>query len=95
MSPNGVWSFAGVEKLIEDQGQSWKDPKLSSDGGLLLFREQDEALGLTEMAAWELRDRNFQPRSSTPPSRSWAPSAASACWRRWRNEGGRPDRPAA
>ena len=31
--------------------------KLSSDGGLLLFRELDEALGLTEIAGWELRDR--------------------------------------
>lgn len=30
--------------------------KLSSDGGLLLFRELDGALGLSEMAAWELRD---------------------------------------
>ncbi len=31
--------------------------KLNSDGGPLLFRELDEALGLTEMAGWELRDR--------------------------------------
>ncbi|MCP4489858.1 MAG: IS1380 family transposase [Gammaproteobacteria bacterium] len=31
--------------------------KLSSDGGLLLFRELDEALGLTRMVSWELRDR--------------------------------------
>ncbi len=31
--------------------------KLSSDGGLLLFRELDAALGLTETASWELRDR--------------------------------------
>ncbi|MCH9020763.1 MAG: IS1380 family transposase [Proteobacteria bacterium] len=31
--------------------------KLSSNGGLLLFRELDAALGLTEMASWELRDR--------------------------------------
>ncbi len=31
--------------------------KLSSDRGLMLFRELDAALGLTEMAAWELRDR--------------------------------------
>lgn len=30
--------------------------KLSSDGGLIVFRELDEALGLTEMASWELRD---------------------------------------
>jgi hypothetical protein len=30
--------------------------KLSSDGGLIVFRELDDALGLSEMAAWELRD---------------------------------------
>ena len=28
--------------------------KLSSDGGLIVFRELDDALGLSEMAAWEL-----------------------------------------
>lgn len=30
--------------------------KLSSDGGLIVFRELDEVLGLTRMASWELRD---------------------------------------
>lgn len=30
--------------------------KLSSDGGLIVFGELDDALGLTEMASWELRD---------------------------------------
>ncbi len=30
--------------------------KLSSDGGLIVFRELDDALGLSEMASWELRD---------------------------------------
>lgn len=27
--------------------------KLSSDGGLIVFRELDEVLGLTRMASWE------------------------------------------
>lgn len=31
--------------------------KLSSDGGLLLFRELDDALGLSQMVSWELRDK--------------------------------------
>lgn len=30
--------------------------QLSSDGGLMLFREFDDALGLSEMASWALRD---------------------------------------
>ena len=30
--------------------------KLSSDGGLLLYRELDETFGLTRMVSWELRD---------------------------------------
>lgn len=30
--------------------------KLSSDGGLIVFRELDDAVGLTEMASWELLD---------------------------------------
>ncbi len=29
---------------------------LSSDGGLMMFRKFDDALGRTEMASWELRD---------------------------------------
>jgi len=31
--------------------------KLSSDGGLIVFRELDETLGLTRMVSWELHDR--------------------------------------
>ena len=55
--------------------------KLSSDGGLLLFRKLDQALGLTEMAAWEMRDsrtgknsrHNLQSARHVPPVRLWPP----------------------
>ena len=35
----------------------FQSPKISSDGGLLLFRELDETLGLQDVAGLSLLDR--------------------------------------
>jgi len=43
----------GFDRRLKLQFQG---AKLSSDGGLLLFRELDDALGLSQIASWELRD---------------------------------------
>jgi hypothetical protein len=51
----------------DSEGDFWVDfdprvrlefhgPKVSSDGGLLLFWELDEVLGLHDLAGWSLRD---------------------------------------
>jgi hypothetical protein len=50
---NSVPLKVGFDRRLKLQ---FHGAKLSSDGGLLLFRELDDALGLTEMASWELRD---------------------------------------
>ena len=44
---------AGFDRRLKLQ---FHGTKLSSDGGLLLFRELDDALGLSETASWDLRD---------------------------------------
>jgi len=51
----------GFDRRVKLQFQG---AKLSSDGGLLLYRELDEALGLSKMASWELRDNRTGKNSS-------------------------------
>jgi len=43
----------GIDRRLKLQ---FHGAKLSSDGGHLLYRELDDALGLSQMASWELRD---------------------------------------
>ena len=55
--PMGAGSEGGFRLDFDPRVRlEFHDSRISSDGGLLLFRELDEALGLHDLAAGSLRD---------------------------------------
>jgi len=75
--PTGAGSKGDFRLVFDSRVRlEFHGSKISSDGGLLLFRKRDETLGLHDLAGRSLRDtrtgkngvHNFAVRCAGPPS---------------------------
>lgn len=68
--PEGAGSYR-ADRVDFDRSVrlEFRGTQLSSDGGILVMRERDDALGLSDLTATALRDTRRDKNTATPPQR--------------------------